>query len=60
MEFRPTCAIAGCGGLDIYRCDECLRTHCRQHASVISATSAHGGEGSLAGLLCDVSPALVC
>ena len=26
MQFRPICAIAGCGGLGIYRCGECLPT----------------------------------
>jgi hypothetical protein len=45
MEFRPACAIPGCGGLGIYRCGECLRTFCRHHAAVMSSTSPHGIEG---------------
>jgi hypothetical protein len=46
MEFRPTCAIPGCGGLGIYRCGECLHTFCEQHAAMVRDTSPDHGEGS--------------
>ncbi len=45
MEFRPVCAIPGCGGLGIYRCGECRRTFCGRHASVVSNTAEHAVEG---------------
>jgi hypothetical protein len=41
MEFRPTCAVPGCGGLGIYRCGQCHRAFCGQHAEVLSEISAH-------------------
>jgi hypothetical protein len=45
MEFRPTCVVPCCGGLGIYRCEQCHRIFCSQHAEVSSETSADGAEG---------------
>jgi hypothetical protein len=45
MEIQPLCSVPGCGGLGLYRCSDCSRVFCAQHAVILSETSERGVAG---------------
>jgi hypothetical protein len=45
MEIQPLCSVPGCGSLGLYRCSDCSRVFCAQHAVILSETSERGVAG---------------